>query len=332
MFFTVRRWELPETRYAFRLFAYGRSSWHRLCVVDDARWLEGVDYRGAASITHAACTPRWFAVSEAALRTRIVLNRAAAVASLVDARAHAIDFIALEMHSHDGTARLLLGSVGDNVLRGCFDTRVGASRPRRTKKGKHAMNNPVTLCAETAADLMTPDPLSIRADATVREAVAFLTDKGFSAAPVIDNAGRPVGVLSRADIIVYDREKVEYLKPVPEYYEKGTLVTPTGEALEEGFQVEKADSVQVRDIMTPVVFSVTPETPARKVVENMLALKVHRLFVVSTDGVLSGVISTLDVLQHLRPEQPPTSAPVPAPRGQDKYPGWQARRAELLTK
>src|SRR6516225_1949447 len=92
----------------------------------------------------------------------------------------------------------------------------------------------LSLCAETAADLMTPDPLSIRADATVHEAVAFLTDKGFSAAPVIDKAGRPVGVLSRADIIVYDREKVEYLEPVPEYYEKGTLHTPSGESLADG--------------------------------------------------------------------------------------------------
>jgi CBS domain-containing protein len=151
---------------------------------------------------------------------------------------------------------------------------------------------------------MTPDPLSIRADATVREAVAFLTDKGFSAAPVIDGAGRPVGVLSRADIIVHDREKVDYLEPVPEYYEKGTVVAPTGESLKDGFQVEKTDGELVRDIMTPVVFSVTPQTPAHEVVEQMLALKVHRLFVVGRDGILTGVISALDVLKHLRTEQP----------------------------
>jgi CBS domain-containing protein len=160
----------------------------------------------------------------------------------------------------------------------------------------------LTLRAKTAAALMTPDPLSIRDYATVHEAVAFLTDKGFSAAPVIDKAGRPVGVLSRADIVVYDRERVEYVEPVPEYYEKGTLVAPTGERLKDGFQVEKTDCVRVRDIMTPVVFAVTPQASARKVVEDMLRLRVHRLFVVGDDGVLIGVISTLDVLQHLRPE------------------------------
>ena len=50
----------------------------------------------------------------------------------------------------------------------------------------------LTLMAETAADLMTPNPVSIRADASLKEAVAFLVDKHISGVPVIDEAGRPV--------------------------------------------------------------------------------------------------------------------------------------------
>ncbi len=156
-----------------------------------------------------------------------------------------------------------------------------------------------TLRAKTAADLMTPNPVSIRDVATVPEAVALLVDKGFSAAPVIDEAGRPVGVLSRADIVVHDREKIEHLAPIPEYYQKSELRTDTGETLEWGFQVESPDRTRVRDIMTPVVFSVTPESSAARVVKDMVALKVHRLFVVDPAGVLVGVISALDVLRHL---------------------------------
>jgi len=157
----------------------------------------------------------------------------------------------------------------------------------------------LTLRAETAADLMTPNPVSIRDVATIHEAVAMLADMGFSAAPVIDKAGRAVGVLSRADIVVHDREKVEYLEPVPEFYDKSELRTGTGEPLSKGFQVEKPDGTHVHDIMTPVVFSVTPDSPASRVVEEMVALKVHRLFVVDRSGVLVGVISALDVLRHL---------------------------------
>jgi CBS-domain-containing membrane protein len=52
--------------------------------------------------------------------------------------------------------------------------------------------------------------------------------------------------------------------------------------------------------MTPTVLAVEPETPALEVVAEMLALKVHRLFVRDEDGVLVGVISALDVLRKMR--------------------------------
>jgi CBS domain-containing protein len=161
------------------------------------------------------------------------------------------------------------------------------------------LNQTLTLRAHSAAELMMSNPVSIRDNAPVKDAVALLTDKGFSAAPVIDSAGRPVGVVSRADIIVHDRQKAEYLSEMPEYYHRTELTTPAGEKLK-GVQVERVDPTRVRDIMTPVVFSVAPETPARTVVEEMVGLKVHRLFVVDTDGTLVGVISALDVLRHLR--------------------------------
>jgi len=156
-----------------------------------------------------------------------------------------------------------------------------------------------TLDANNAADLMTANPVSIRDNASIREAVTLLIDKGFSAAPVIDASGRPVGVLSRADIIVHDRERVEYLSSASEYYEESDLTLRSGESLKNGFQIERPDRTRVSDIMTPVVFSVSPDTAAAKVIEDMVGLKVHRLFVVDDSGILVGVVSALDVMRHL---------------------------------
>jgi CBS domain-containing protein len=130
-----------------------------------------------------------------------------------------------------------------------------------------------------AAELMTPNPVSIRESATVREAIELLTRRGISGAPVIDRAGRPVGVVSRADILVHDRESVDHVAPADDEEESG------------------AD--RVRDIMTPAVFCVSPDAPASRVVREMTELKVHRLFVVDELGVLVGVISVLDVLGRL---------------------------------
>lgn len=155
------------------------------------------------------------------------------------------------------------------------------------------------LYAHAARDLMAPNPISVRADANVREALALLTDKGYSAAPVIDDAGHPVGVLSRSDLLLHDREKPDNLPPGPTYFYEQDLHDRKGKPVE-GFQVENVDPTTVRDIMTPAIFSVTPDTPASKVVQDMVSLHVHRLFVVD-GGVLVGVITSMDVLKHLRP-------------------------------
>jgi CBS domain-containing protein len=158
----------------------------------------------------------------------------------------------------------------------------------------------LVLEAATAADLMTPNPVSIAADATVREAAAFLARKGFSAAPVIEEAGRPVGVLSQSDLVIHDREKIDFLIRPP-YYARADLGQGPARDLSADVVVD-ADRTPVRNVMTPLVFSVAPRTAAHKVIEDMLAHKIHRLFVVDDSGILVGVISAVDVLRRLHSE------------------------------
>ena len=158
---------------------------------------------------------------------------------------------------------------------------------------------PLILHASTAADVMTANPWSIRDEASVKEAVIFLTDRRISAAPVINEAGRPVGVVSEADILRYEREHVEHLHPVPDYYLRSELTLASGERLGKDFEVEIPDDSKVADIMTPVIYSVRPETPVEDVVDQLVTRRIHRLFVVDRDGSLIGVITTLDLLRRL---------------------------------
>jgi CBS-domain-containing membrane protein len=124
-----------------------------------------------------------------------------------------------------------------------------------------------------ADEVMTRNPLSIGELATLREAALSLTSKDISAAPVINEAGRPVGVISLADIV-----RCVHMSELSD-----TRLPPT-----------------VREVMTPVVFFVRPDTPLANVIEDLLDCAVHRLFVVDDNEVLIGVISTLDLLKHLR--------------------------------
>jgi CBS domain-containing protein len=152
------------------------------------------------------------------------------------------------------------------------------------------------LNARCAADLMTENPVSINQNANLKEALALFTDKGFMVAPVIDDAGRAVGVLSCSDILVHDREKVDYLAVA---VETSPLATAEGESIRGGFQVENVDTTRVADLMTPAVFSVRPSTPASKIIAEMVRLHVHHLFVVDGGGTLVGVISPLDILRAM---------------------------------
>jgi CBS domain-containing protein len=156
----------------------------------------------------------------------------------------------------------------------------------------------LTLLAETASELMTSNPVSLRAQATVAEARDLFIAKEISAAPVIDEAGHPVGVLSHSDIIVHDAVAPTSRTAVGVGCADDFYSTPATAAFRAGTS-DAAYPMVVEDLMTPAVFAVAAETSAAEVVKNLLAFRVHRLFVVDAQGVLIGVISSLDVLRHL---------------------------------
>jgi CBS domain-containing protein len=116
-------------------------------------------------------------------------------------------------------------------------------------------------------DIMTPNPVSLRHSITVREAALCLLRLGVGGAPVIDDAGRPLGVLSRSD-----------------------LVRAGAFGLEE---------VVVMQVATPSVISARPDDPASRVAELMVERNVPRVFVVDESGVLVGVVTTSSLLHAL---------------------------------
>jgi CBS-domain-containing membrane protein len=119
---------------------------------------------------------------------------------------------------------------------------------------------------------MNAGPVSLAASATATEATTFLTERAFGAAVIIDDAGHPIGVVTKTDVLVHARQRRPGLEP---------------------------DDTLVTEFMTPAVFSVRPDTPARSVVEQLLALNVHHLFVADESGVIVGIISPVDVLKKL---------------------------------
>lgn len=167
----------------------------------------------------------------------------------------------------------------------------------------------LTLAAQTAGDLMVPKLVWVRSTTTVPEAVSLLTQKRISAVPVLGENGEAVGVLSLSDIVAHDNQSYAHLQPGEEYYQKKEFIIRLKETRPRVFHIEQTKAVLVQDIMTPVVYSVARNTPAGTVVDAMLSLGVHRLFVADEDGEIVGVISTLDILRHLHRSGEATSEP-----------------------
>lgn len=140
-----------------------------------------------------------------------------------------------------------------------------------------------SLCA---ADLMTPDVLTVEAEWTVPELARFLLENEISGAPVVDRQGMVVGVVSLADVAsvgVPSRGSCEGF--FDRSWEPERLESPA-----------VADSdLRVRDIMNADVYAVAEDATVGEVARTMLEEHVHRLIVTRADRVL-GIISTSDLL------------------------------------
>jgi len=55
--------------------------------------------------------------------------------------------------------------------------------------------------SKTVADVMTTNPAVVQPEAPLKEAIKLLVEKKISGLPVVDEAGKLVGVLSEADLM-----------------------------------------------------------------------------------------------------------------------------------
>jgi CBS domain-containing protein len=102
---------------------------------------------------------------------------------------------------------------------------------------------------------------------------AFLKE-GMSGAPVVDDLGRPIGVVSKTDLIRWIYE---------------------GDAA--------GSSPKVADVMQPIAFCLRENDSVAKAAALMGFEHIHRVPVVSATGQVVGIVSSLDVLCWLARDQ-----------------------------
>jgi CBS domain-containing protein len=150
---------------------------------------------------------------------------------------------------------------------------------------------------KTVADVMTPNPITVNPQTPLPEAIKRLAEKKISGLPVVDEAGKIVGVISETDLMWQETgvdpppyimflDSVIYLQN-PARYEK---------------EIHKALGQTVAEVMSDKPITIKSDRPVREAAHLMHEKKIRRLPVVDREGQLIGIITQGDIIRMMAAE------------------------------
>lgn len=151
---------------------------------------------------------------------------------------------------------------------------------------------------KTAADIMAHEVLTVERELPIQQLAEFLIENDISGAPVVDEDGNVLGVVSLTDIAIHEAmpERVAPENPPTNYFRVAQASGLTaGEVM--NFRVDDiGGAVTAEEIMTPAVYEVSEDTPIDEVAGVLLSSHIHRVLV-TRDKKLMGIITSMDLLR-----------------------------------
>ena len=150
----------------------------------------------------------------------------------------------------------------------------------------------------TVADAMSRDPIVVRPQTPLNEAIQILAERHISGLPVVDDAGQLVGIISETDLMWQETgvtppayimflDSVIYLKN-PTTYER---------------DLHKALGQTVGEVMTSDLVTVTPDKPLKEAAQLMHEREVRRLPVLDAEGHVIGILTRGDIIRAMAASQ-----------------------------
>ncbi len=139
--------------------------------------------------------------------------------------------------------------------------------------------------ATPVSKIMSRDVITVRAGTSIESVVELMLSRGLSRVPVVDEEFRPVGIVSKTDL-------------VEETHDRGDDEEVPAARAERGYHVHREGAL-VEEVMTRPLITVQEDAPINRVAELMVARHVHGVPVVAGNGELTGFVSTMDVLAWL---------------------------------
>ncbi len=148
----------------------------------------------------------------------------------------------------------------------------------------------------TAADIMTTNPVTVTRDTTLSQAARLLLNGHFNGLPVVED-GKLIGMLTQSDLISLDK-KLE----TPGYFLLLGGAIPMQMPGKFSKELQRMAARTVGEIMTPDPHFITPETTVDEIATLMIRERFYTLPVVK-DGRIVGVVGMEDLIKRLAAEE-----------------------------
>jgi len=153
----------------------------------------------------------------------------------------------------------------------------------------------------TARDVMQTEVLALNENDSLLEAHQFFVRHDITGAPVVDDHGRLVGVVSIRDLIRIEDEDPDLTPSVSDYFAESPAYANLGvdlDRLREGLS-----EIPVGEVMTKDPICVAPDSPVREVAALIRKHRIHRVLVTARGSderqEIAGIISLFDLIALL---------------------------------
>ncbi|HBG19084.1 MAG: hypothetical protein A2X81_19600 [Desulfobacterales bacterium GWB2_56_26] len=146
---------------------------------------------------------------------------------------------------------------------------------------------------QKAIDIMTKNVITVTPRVTVTELALLLASHGISGAPVLDETGRLIGMVTENDLI--DQKKKLHIPTVVTILDSVFYLENPDRV---GKEMKKMAGVTVQDIYTPKPVTVSEETTIDEIATIMAEKKIHTLPVMRGEALV-GIIGKRDIIKTL---------------------------------
>lgn len=148
--------------------------------------------------------------------------------------------------------------------------------------------------SKTVADVMTADPVTVKPETPLKEAIKLLVENRISGLPVVDDTGEVIGVISESDLMWQETgpepppfimflDSVIYLQN-PSRYDK---------------ELHKAFGQTVKEVMSDRAVTIFEDVPLSQAARLMHEKKIRRLPVLNSEKQLVGIITQGDIIRSM---------------------------------